>query len=239
MNSLDSLLILVSAIYSHTNGYNIKIINHNGNAPAYTTPYTKSTESLNKNINSQETNPASINAPAVTNLNFETSSNYIIKHKWILLGAAAGATYIFSLYKIIKANSLLSDHTSWNCWKPELNLEDLFDIPALKLTEQLIKDIQNKHYSEASPLDFVTPLVNFSIQIQKEISQITEYIKLLGFLKSMHLESIFPLNKELLAKERLQKLKYINSLFKNWSQEYKVQKIDRFYRTATKKALLA
>jgi hypothetical protein len=160
--------------------------------------------------------------------------------KWKVGAAAALVFYSYINFKIAETNNFLSNSNSWHCWKIELNLEDFFDIPQQSLSEQLVRDIQKKYASEANPTDFFGPLIAFSNDIKHELNRLEYYLRLVNHIESFNAKRGFMELKPILAKSKLQKLKYINSLFKTWSSEFKAQKIERFYiRKRMKEASLA
>lgn len=169
-------------------------------------------------------------AKATLNQAKDRSINWLEINKWKMLGASLIAGYGFVYWFIVNKNSFLSDFKSWHCWKSELSLEDLLDIPQHSLTQQLIKDIHKRYADEFSAADFIAPFMLFSADIKNEIKELEEYLKFIVSVKAIKLDSIFPALNQDLAKAKIQRLKYINSLFKNWCLEYNAQKIDRFYR---------
>lgn len=151
-------------------------------------------------------------------------------NRWKVVIASVASGYAYENYRLLNLNSFLADSSNWHSWKLELGLEDLFDIQQEALGQQLIKDIQKKYVSDQNPTDFFGPLISFNKDISLEIEKLEEYIKISNYIKSYNLEKFFLQVKLDLAKNRLQRLRYINSIFKNWSSEYKSQKIEQFYR---------
>lgn len=156
--------------------------------------------------------------------------NWLEINKWKIISGSLIAGYGFVYCFIINKNSFLSDFKRWHCWKSELSLEDLLDIPQHNLTQQLIKDIHKRYADEFNAADFIAPFMLFSADIKNEIKELEEYLKLVVSVKAIKLDSILPALNQDLAKSKIQRLKYINSLFKSWCLEYNAQKIDRFYR---------
>ena len=130
--------------------------------------------------------------------------------------AASATCYCTIVAKILLTKKLLTDSECWHAWKLEMTMDQLLEISPDILTEQLMASIRQK-YSKSQ--NFIQPLLKFSSDIQSELSSFERHLTLTKFVKTTHLYKIIPETNQLIIKDKIQKLKYLKTLFNNWSAQ--------------------
>jgi len=165
--------------------------------------------------------------PKVTSFVKETflqSTSFAQKYQdEILIGTGIGL-YSLIFFGLIKGDSYLNQKNLWSCWPHNIDFQKLIQTPPDEIQKQLLIEIQIRYMKIDSPTDFVTPLVKFMNDIEKEKKNLIFYQKLYETLSKFYLSWIFPMNKTmfLTIKEKLERLSFIRDIFLKWAAHYKI-----------------
>lgn len=165
---------------------------------------------------------------AKTQENLITLRNFIIKYLIlnqykIIFGSC------FTAYGSLWGNLLLSayyvaqDH-GWANWKNNIAFEMLRAIPQQELGKELLYAIQKKYQSPTNLTDFLTPLMLFLKDIEKEKKKLNKFLNTHKLIKAIYLKRIFPTQENLIKKtqERIMRLDYLKDVFLHWITDYKI-----------------
>lgn len=148
----------------------------------------------------------------------------IKEYKYKIAFTTVLSLYLILCYNTIKGNRLLDKETCWSAFKEEYSLEDLLEIPQQELAHELLKEIQRRYTKAQNITDFITPLITFMNDIEKEMKQIKRCIQLHTWSKKLHVASLLPFNTKHYnrAPAKLQRLAYLKNIFLTWAAEYKI-----------------
>jgi len=149
--------------------------------------------------------------------------------KYHIGGGIAVAIYLLLIYEVLKGNSCFSSRDSWAMWKYEIPLDELLAMPAHVLSHDLLLEIQRRYTSVDAPADFVSSLVAFMKDIDKEVAEVKYYSNLVIWLKKLRISILFPIRHKLfaMAPERLSRLSYVRNVFLTWAAQYKMDQNKR------------
>ena len=108
-------------------------------------------------------------------------------------------------------------HRWWSTWQSQKSLQELYNIPQKQLAHELLHAVQSRYTLLDKPLDYATPLIQFTHDLEQEIYLLTLYKKLVATLERTKLKLLFFYNAQLIQAytERLQRLAYLKSCFFN------------------------
>lgn len=151
-------------------------------------------------------------------------------HRYTLIGSMAAGLYLFLFYEVIKGNNYLERQDSWALWKQHIPLSQLLEIPQEDLSNELILEIQRRYTSREKPTDFISSLITFMRDIEKEIELVKYFINLESWLRSFRIARLFPINSRRFsqASDRLNRLTYIKNTFLTWAAYYKMNQNRRY-----------
>jgi len=157
----------------------------------------------------------------------------IKKHKIKLSAAAIACLYGVLLFKLWQANHKLNQTQSWALWKKDVALTSLIAIPQQDLASQLIIDAKTRYTNQHNMTDPISPLVAFMKDIEQEIKQTKQHIKLRQRIKTLHIEKLFPIKAKLeKLEEKLQRLLYLKNLLISWLTNYTLEQKKILLETA-------
>lgn len=151
----------------------------------------------------------------------------ILTNKRTLAVTGTGAAYAAITYQLLHTYTLLTQKTAWAQWRAETSLNTLMTIDQLTLGRDLIRDIQAFYADPVYPMDFITPLTRFIVDLEKEIQAARRYCLLTKIISTSCLMWAFPtsLTKAAHVQEYGYRLAYLKSVFRNWSVHYKAAQI--------------
>lgn len=147
------------------------------------------------------------------------------KKGWCTAGIAS--LYAYLHYEIISLKWYLKQKKLWSAWPyPTTTLESLFETPRPMLEKDLLAAIQNRYFAAHDPTNFETPYILFLQDLQKEEKALIRYQRIVQTIQKLYLSAITWHDKQLseATTERLQKLRYLKSIFSAWMTENKLQK---------------
>lgn len=126
--------------------------------------------------------------------------------------------------RLIYLTYKLLNNVCWSQWQKHKQVEQLYQIPQSQFSQMLLNDIQTNYTAIKNPTDFVTPLVNFMYDSDKELKYLNQYILIIDWLKKCKISFIFWYKKELLdqAPERLKRLTFMKNNFLAWLVDFKL-----------------
>lgn len=137
---------------------------------------------------------------------------------------AVGALYAGIWLRFMYLHHLIFRKDTWSCWKNKTDLNELQSIAHAQLARELIVAIQKKYQAADKIADFVTPLMAFIVDMNKEIANLNSFIWQYESLKKIKLIALFPgYGKTMkLVREKLQRLMFLKNVFGSWMAEYKI-----------------
>ncbi len=151
--------------------------------------------------------------------------NWALEYKFVVPLCTFVGIYGITFYKLYKLNKTIFTKDSWSNWKSEIPFEKLLSIQSKNLANDLLSDIQKRYLNQSHPNDFITPMVLFSTEIEKDIANLELYLKILKAIKFLKLVKIFPIKDDNEAQEKLNKLIYLKNIFSNFSVELNRQRL--------------
>lgn len=150
-------------------------------------------------------------------------ADYVQNNKLKLSLYALLGSYSYLHYKLFSLQYALSKDTNWSRWNNAVPLEELFALPQKQLGEIIIKETQRRYTNIENPDDFVTPLVTFIREVDRERELLQLYTTLCVWIRRLYLAKISWINValETQCQERLQRLAYIKNVFLIWIAEHK------------------
>ncbi|EKD23452.1 MAG: hypothetical protein ACD_82C00030G0001, partial [uncultured bacterium] len=196
----------------------------------------------NKNINSFDTNAKPItntNSSENTNGSYSSASVMVERingywpkqdfftknYKTIIAATSILAAYGISFYTITYCKNYLENENLWSCWKKEISIEKLMEIPHDMFAQQVLEQIKMRYENKNN---LVISLTQFMNDIEKEKKILTAYSKVYNFLNKYYLLTIFPIDTKSFEtiNENLERLAYIKNVF--LSSEY-INNYDKIY----------
>lgn len=158
-------------------------------------------------------------------------------YKWYILSSISTITYLGLCTFLIYGNYYLKEEKNWIKWKHHLSMQELHnylldEIKKRELMHNLIDAILTQYRNPKDPTNPIQPLVQFSVNIDREIQYLTFYLQLARVLSVSRLIKIFPTNETKIeqAREGKKRLEFIKQLFIAWSVQYNSQ---QFFQPAT------
>lgn len=143
-----------------------------------------------------------------------------------------GAIAVVTLYASTQATILYLQHRLhsklwWSFWQQDKSLQELYIVPQKQLAHELLNAVQTRYTKTNNPLDYATPLVLFTRELEQEVCLLTRYKKLISALEHIKLSKLFFYKQKFIQKytERLNRLAYIKSCFFNSLISHKVSHI--------------
>lgn len=166
----------------------------------------------------------------------EKIGTYCSNHKYSLAALTIASSYTYLMYKIHVIKAHISNAQNWSSWKQDILLENLLSIPQEQLTQELITAIQNHYINPQNPTDFLTPIINFTKDVNQELELLTQYHSFISWNMQFSLQRIVPFSDSLLAQltERKQRITYLKTLFNGWLAHYKLEQITGSQRSMRK-----
>lgn len=151
-----------------------------------------------------------------------TCKNFLLQHKWHIAGGSFVLAYCAICYTLHRGVKFLEKGTMWSSWKSNIELKDLMAQDMNKLGIQLIIDIQMRYSNETNPVDFISPLVDFNIQIRKEKAALEFYDKLYTLCKKWYFIKCIPFSTSSLESisEYILRAEYVLTVFKMWAAHH-------------------
>jgi hypothetical protein len=151
-------------------------------------------------------------------------------YRYTLIGSMAVGLYLFLFYEVIKGNNYLESQDSWALWKQHIPLSQLLEIPQEDLSNELILEIQCRYTNRERPTDFISSLITFMRDIEKEIEAVKYFITLESRLRSFRIARLFPINSRRFsqASDKLNRLTYVKNTFLTWAAHYKMNQNRRY-----------
>lgn len=133
------------------------------------------------------------------------------------LYAAIGISLVYLSYKILQ-------QATWSSWKDTIPNDMLTAVPHQELGKELLFAIQQRYQTPKNLTDFLTPLVLFLQDVDKEIALLNKFLRLHDWLHIMRLSILFPRQEVLIQRthEKLQRLSYLRQVFLHWVTDYKI-----------------
>lgn len=151
-------------------------------------------------------------------------------YRYALIGSTIAGLYFFLFYEVIKGNNYLERQDSWATWKQNILLSQLLEIPQEDLSNELILEIQRRYTNIEKPTDFISSLITFMRDIEKEIELVKYFINLEARLRTLRIAKLFPINSRRFSRatDRLNRLTYIKNTFLTWAAHYKMNQNRRY-----------
>jgi hypothetical protein len=129
----------------------------------------------------------------------------------IIISSILGA-YGLSFYTIYYCKNYLENKNLWSCWKDNMSIEKLMEIPQDDFAQQVLEQIKIR--SENSN-NFIFSITQFMTDIEKEKNTLTLYDKIYKFLDKYYILKLFPINTKCFENlhEKIERLAYIKNVF--------------------------
>lgn len=159
-----------------------------------------------------------------TKVYYDNLFDYIKNNKSTLIKASLLTTYMGTQGLLFYLRSALTKKNRWSSWKEHITLDELYVMPQSILAEELLHDIQKSYVNIKNPTDFVTPLINFINEVEKERHLLQLYRSLVSLLNMCYINRLFFCNQQLFTTSefRLKRLDYIHRSFLAWLTDFKV-----------------
>ena len=130
---------------------------------------------------------------------------------------------MFTAYSITQPNK-------WSTWKEHIPLEVLLEVPQQEVAEELVDAIKAKYLTTQTP-DLMTPLVQFNNAIDKELTQLNQFVRLHEWLDYTKLAYIFPRQNSqvALAHTKIRRLLYLKDVLLSWMSNYSAEIVRDHY----------
>lgn len=145
------------------------------------------------------------------------------QHKGKITASILGISYAATLYRILSLSWKVADAQSWTNWHAEIPFEKLYTIPAQTVARELFSTIQERYCAQKES-NFLTPLVNFSNDLEAELSALQKLLRFDTWFNILHISFLFPAPltpQEITAK--INRLNYLKMLLVSWISEYSVE----------------
>lgn len=148
----------------------------------------------------------------------------IKKYKYKISFSTLFSLYAITCFLVIRGNQYLDAEHTWAAFKAELSFTDLIQIPHQELAQELLKEIQRRYTKAQNLTDFITPLIAFMNDIDKEIKKTKNYIWLYTWLQRLRIAPILPFNIKRYSQApiKLQRLLHLKNIFLTWAAEFKI-----------------
>ena len=142
-----------------------------------------------------------------------------------IVAASCIALYVSFCTHLYRARNTITQKYIWSTWQSEKTLTDLLKQNVDTTTKQLLLAIQTAHTNPTNPTDFLTPIVTFYTEIQKEITLLEKYHWYYALYKKTYLTKCIPFDLDAFntLQERIDRAYYIQTVFKQWMAHYNVQ----------------
>jgi hypothetical protein len=146
----------------------------------------------------------------------------LARGKFIYQGLLIG--YGAMLGKLFYDAYALSNKNAWGSWKEEIPLE-LLRKAEQKCAQELFNAIQATYAAKPTTAHFLSPLVYFITDIDREIDQHNSFINLHGWLKYLKCSFFFPKQENALRRsiQKIKRLEFLKHVIVMWVSEYKVE----------------
>ncbi len=163
-----------------------------------------------------------IKRQAVTFWNF--TYEYTKIHKGKIVVGAIGGTYLTMCSLLLYFGYKIMQRTTWSAWKDNIPYDMLHVIPHQELGKELLYAIQQQYQTSHNLTDFLTPLISFLQDVDRELSVLNQFLTLHIWIETLRLSLIFPHQENLLqnAEEKVQRLTYLREVFMHWVTDYKI-----------------
>jgi len=154
----------------------------------------------------------------------EKFARFLYQQRFFIAGGSILAAYLWLCRSCVNGNKYLEQTDTWAAWHQELVLEELLAMPQHELAKDLVVEIQRRYSNPKNPTDFLSPLISFMREIDREIALTQYYIKLYMILQRTHANAILPVNTTRFATicDVQRRLAYLRNVFLTWAAEYKV-----------------
>ena len=150
--------------------------------------------------------------------------SHVSEYKYHICAGVLIAAYGALCYHFYYAQQFVKHHAFWATWHKEMSLQELLSQDMRTLTQELLVVIQALYTNEKNPTDFILPLVDFSVAIQKELDTLRRYQRTYHWCKKWHLIKPLPFHTPALEEidTAIERTTYIQTLFKNWAAHHNV-----------------
>ena len=131
--------------------------------------------------------------------------------------------YVAFMAKLLHTSYFtLTKNNTWSSWNATVPIETIRSHEK-EFAKELFNALQNFYINAPINACFLSPLVHFINDVDKELNQLTTFISMHKVIDKLHLMFIFPLQQKALdiAHEKTQRLEYFKSIIINWVGEYK------------------
>lgn len=145
--------------------------------------------------------------------------------KTVLSGALIGYGYVW--YTLVSLNYALAENTNWSTWHDTLTLEELLAKPQQDVATDLLTAIQRQYTTPEKFDDIISPLVSFVRDVDTEVMQLHQIVKLHSWIDRLRISFLFPKQSLLVsqAQEKIHRLTYLKNLLLHWVSQNKVARL--------------
>lgn len=151
------------------------------------------------------------------------ASSYVYK-SLTLLGITIGIAYTALVAKLLYASHVTLEKTdTWALWKQDVPDEVLLT-GQIDIAQELYAEIQARYAKEQDTAAFLTPLVHFVNDVDTQIDQLEQLVKLHETLTYYKIALIFPAQQEALtqAAQKINRLQILKQFMVKSISQYKV-----------------
>jgi len=154
----------------------------------------------------------------------EFLGNYAREHALGIILGSAVAAYGGTWLRLIFLHHRIMQPDNWSSWQNKMDLDEMHGISNDILAKELILHIQKKYQSSDKIADFISPIIAFLNDINKEISDLQSFIWIQETIKKIYLSSLFPGYRKSIgtAREKLKRVQFLKNIFSSWMAEYKL-----------------
>lgn len=138
--------------------------------------------------------------------------------------AGLGICYAALMIKLLHTSFFtLAKNNTWSSWKTSISIENMA-ANEKQFAQELFTAIQNAYVHAPVNAHFLSPLVHFINDSDKELCQLKTFIALHKKINSSPIACIFPRQQKALeiAQEKIQRLEYFKNIIINWVGEYRI-----------------
>jgi hypothetical protein len=139
-----------------------------------------------------------------------------------LMGVVSGYAGIWA--RLIWLHHKINQPDNWAAWNSKTTLDELHSLSHELIAKELIVAIQKKYQSADKLADFISPLIAFIEDINRETQQLNAFIWLHDTLRQCRVVTLFPGYQKSVqqAREKLKRVMVLKNVFASWMAEYKI-----------------
>lgn len=138
------------------------------------------------------------------------------------LGIFLSVSYLITLSSLYRAQYVCDNQCKWAFWHDELSPKQLQQVPAQDVAKALFATIANVYQKERESGDFLTPILCFSSDLERELAWHNHFLSMHRWLNKTYLGILFPQQKTAIINimEQRERLIVLRLIFVTWLHSY-------------------